>query len=126
MRVRPFVGLLLIWSCGGSKDVARDAGGDVAQDVGADGNLDPCCPLDFYMCDGGRRGGKRPANGVCQVYFDEYFSPRVETVDEYGCPIIDLTKSTSRSCFSFPDAAPIDGQSDVPDSLPTARDAADD
>lgn len=105
--------LLFAYSCSDSTDKGSDAGADALPAF--------CCPLDFYLCDGGSRGGKRPASGICPRYFDSSFSPRVETVDEYGCPIIDLTKSKEVSCFPpgiDPDAggdAKPDGQSDALD-----------
>lgn len=102
--------VLFVYSCSGSTDKERDAGPDAlpshdVTDAGPDALPSHCCPLDYYLCDGGSRGGRRPADGICPRVADSSFSPRVETVDEYGCPVIDLAKSKEVSCFPFlPDA----------------------
>jgi hypothetical protein len=93
---------LMVFSCGSKSDESKDESKDAGEDEGKDGGESKCCPIDYYQCDGGRRGGKRPENGECPKTYDVYFSPRVETVDEFGCPIIDLSKSTEVSCFSPP------------------------
>src|SRR4051812_42851175 len=74
-----------------------------------------CCPIDYYLCNGGRTGGARPDGGVCPGSFDIYYSPRVLTTDRQGCEMIDQTKSTVVSCLA-------DAATDAPADVGTGTD----
>ncbi|MDX2019654.1 MAG: hypothetical protein SF187_05385 [Deltaproteobacteria bacterium] len=90
---------------------ACDAGGSQAPDA-ADAPS-PCCPIDYYQCDGGRIGGARQPDGSCPRYADQTYNNRVIVKDSRGCDMIDRVRSEPVSCLLRPDVR----SDSSPDSL---------
>lgn len=96
-----------------STEGARDAGS--LSDANPDALPAHCCPIDYYLCNGGRTGGTRSASGTCPGSADVSYDPRVITTDQNGCPMIDRQRSTARACNPEPPAPQLDASTDAAD-----------